>query len=81
MNYIVLYILLGWVLFLMVGFFYSLLTKSKKSIGTKKLSNNPLKKNYNKQPNAYAICRAMQKKYGWTKEKYKRCVRHIINKE
>jgi len=80
MNYIVLYILLGWALFLMVGFFYSLLIKPKKPISTKKLNNKPLKKNYNKEYNAYAICRAMQKKYRWTEEKYKRCVKKVLSR-
>jgi hypothetical protein len=30
-----------------------------------------------KQYNPYAICRAGQKKYGWSEEKYERCVRHV----
>ena len=31
--------------------------------------------------NPYAICRSMQKKYGWSEAKYKRCVKKIKDKQ
>ena len=33
-----------------------------------------------KRYNPYAICRSMQKKYGWDENKYKRCVEKVMNK-
>lgn len=30
-----------------------------------------------KQANPWAVCRAMQKRYGWGEEKYERCVQHV----
>ena len=33
-----------------------------------------------RKANPYAICRYMQKKYGWSEDKYKRCVEKVMNK-
>lgn len=30
-----------------------------------------------KQYSPYSICRSMQKKYGWSEEKTKRCIEHL----
>lgn len=39
--------------------------KMKLSLGSKKVRN------------AFAVCRAMQKKKGWTESKYKRCAEKV----
>lgn len=51
-------------------------TKTKKNTPTPLVNLKPAKK-----VNAYAVCRSMQKKYGWSEEKTKRCIEQIKEKE
>ena len=48
----------------------------------KKLKHKETKRKSSKSSyNPYAICRSMQKKYGWSEAKYERCIKKIKDKQ
>jgi len=50
-------------------------------IESKNNKRNFSKSSGKRKANAYAICRSRQKRYGWSEEKYKRCIEKIQSKE